>query len=252
MGWFSFLDPVLNTVLGPLLSLPPLWATLLIAFIMTLVLTLAYKYFTDQDLMKDLKDQIKAFQAQMKELKDKPEEMMKVQKKSMEINMKYMMHSMKPTLFTFIPIILIFGWLQSSMAFVPIMPGAEFTIDATFLENTKAILEVIPSQGIELLTDSEQPIVDNSAQWGLKGEKGNYQLKITHEESTQTHNLKIDDTFYNDPTSTFKDSSITQIKVNQEKLIVMNLFGWKLGWLGAYIIFSIVLSIFLRKVLKVY
>ena len=42
------------------------------------------------------------------------------------------------------------------------------------------------------------------------------------------------------------------IQVMHNKLITLNLFGWKLGWLGAYLIFSIVTSIGLRKLFKVY
>lgn len=251
MGFFTFLDPVLNTVLGPLLSMDPTYAVALIAFLMTLLLTLAYKFLTDQDLMKDLKAQIKGFQEQMKTLKEHPEKMMKVQKQAMELNMKYMMHSMKPTLFTFIPIILIFGWLNAHMAFIPIMPGTEFTVEGQFTANTEAFLKVIPS-GVTLLTEEKQPIVDGNAQWGLKGNKGNYQIEITHKDTTETKDLKIDNHYYEEPLEKFGDGSITSINVGLKKQIVLNLFGWELGWLGAYIIFSIFFSILLRKVLKVH
>ncbi|MBI4447344.1 DUF106 domain-containing protein [Candidatus Woesearchaeota archaeon] len=88
------------------------YGLIIISFILTLIVTLAYKFFTDQKLMKELKEEMKALQKEVKELKDHPEKMMEAQKKAMEKNMKYLMHSMKPTLITFIPIILIFGWLR--------------------------------------------------------------------------------------------------------------------------------------------
>ncbi|MFH1972869.1 MAG: EMC3/TMCO1 family protein [archaeon] len=109
MVFNSFLDPVL----GPVMSIPSPWNLLLISFILTTIITLIYKFVTDQKMMKELKDEMKAFQKEMKELKDNPSKMMEVQKKAMEKNMKYMMHSLKPTLITFIPIIFIFGWLRS-------------------------------------------------------------------------------------------------------------------------------------------
>jgi len=252
MGWFSFLDPAIDTVMGPLLGLDPLYAVGTIAFIMTLILTLAYKFLTNQDLMKQLKAEIKALQAEMKELKEHPEKMMKVQKKAMETNMKYMMESFKPTLITFIPIILILGWMQGALAFEPIMPGEEFTLEATFTEGELAILKVLPTQGIKITTRVEQQIVENKARWGIRAEKGNYQLTVIQKDSKQSHEVTIDEQLYKDPLSTFSDNSITKLETSQKKLIVLNLFGWELGWLGAYIIVSIICSIVLRKVLKVH
>ena len=56
MGFFSFLDPVLNAIFDPLLSLGPFWALLVISLIVSTLITLIYKWVTDQDLMKRLKD----------------------------------------------------------------------------------------------------------------------------------------------------------------------------------------------------
>ena len=106
-------DSFFDAVFGPILGLPNPLGLLIISFILTAIITVIYKYMTDQELMKTLKEDIKAMQKQMKELKDNPEKMMAVQKEAMQKNMKYMMHSMKPTLITFIPIIIIFGWLRS-------------------------------------------------------------------------------------------------------------------------------------------
>ena len=95
------------------MSIPAPWNVLLMSFILTLIMTLLYKFFTDQKLMKELKDDMKALQAEMKLLKDNPEKMMETQKKAMEKNMKYLLQSLKPTLITFIPILVIFAWLHA-------------------------------------------------------------------------------------------------------------------------------------------
>lgn len=104
---------LLDALLGPLLNMPDPYGLLAISFMITGLITLAYKFMTDQELMKSLKEELKEIQKELKKLKDNPEKMMEVQKKAMEKNMKYMMHSMKPTLITFIPIIIIFGWLRN-------------------------------------------------------------------------------------------------------------------------------------------
>ena len=110
MALEGIFDPTLGWLLN---TLPAPWGLLVISFLLTLLITLAYKYITDQELMKTLKADMKAIQAEAKALKDDPKAAMAKQKEAMDKNMKYMMHSFKPMLFTFIPIILVFGWLRA-------------------------------------------------------------------------------------------------------------------------------------------
>lgn len=106
-------ENTVGVILGPIMNLPEPFGLLVISFLLTAVMTLVYKFMTDQKMMKELKDELKLLQKEMKELKDNPTKMMEVQKKAMEKNMKYMMHSMKPTIITFLPIIVIFSWLRN-------------------------------------------------------------------------------------------------------------------------------------------
>ena len=106
-------DSFFNFVFGPIMNLPAPLNLFIISFILTGLITLAYKYLTDQTKMKELKDEMSSMQKKMKEMKDQPDKVMSMQKDAMKKNMEYMKHSMKPTLFTFVPIIIIFGWLRS-------------------------------------------------------------------------------------------------------------------------------------------
>jgi len=107
-------DSFFNLIFGDLISWNPLVAIILISFLMTLVITLSYKFLTNQEMMKSLKEEIKGFQQQMKENKEDTQKVMELQKQALEKNMKYMMHSFKPTLFTFVPLIIIFTWLRTT------------------------------------------------------------------------------------------------------------------------------------------
>ena len=129
MAYYDFL----NVVFAPLLKLPILWTVIILSFIVSIIIIIITKYTTDQALMKKLKGDLKEHQKQIKELKGNPAKAMEVQKKSMELNMKYMMHSLKPTLITFIPIILIFGWMSSTFAYESIKPGQEFSVTLFFV-----------------------------------------------------------------------------------------------------------------------
>lgn len=107
------LESVLNPVFSPVMSLPEPFALMAISLILTFITTLIYKYTTDQELMKSLKDEIKELKEESKKFKESPTKMMEINKTMMEKSMKQMGQSWKPMLFTFVPVIFIFGWLRS-------------------------------------------------------------------------------------------------------------------------------------------
>jgi len=57
---------------------------------------------------------------------------------------------------------------------------------------------------------------------------------------------------YKPPVITFKNGELKALQINNQPLKAVNLFGWKIGWLGSYIIFSIIFSLVLRKILKLH
>ena len=196
---------------------------------------------------------MKKFQKEMKEFKQEPKKVMALQKRAMETNMKYMMHSLKPTLITFIPLIIIFGWLNANLAFEPIMPNTEFTTTAIFESGTTGAIALIIPEQLDLLTNATQAIEDNQVQWRLKGPAGEYILEyVYNEQSYNTELLITEKQTYKQPIKKIKDSSLQILQTDHEKIKPLNLFGWRIGWLGTYIIFSIAFSMTLRKILKLH
>jgi uncharacterized membrane protein (DUF106 family) len=108
------LNSIFNTLLGWTLLFGKLWSVVIISFIVTLMTTLVYKFLTNQKEMKELKENMKAFQKQVKENKHDVEKVKNIQKEMMAMQMKYMRHSWKPMLYTFLPLILIFGWMRAT------------------------------------------------------------------------------------------------------------------------------------------
>ncbi len=106
------LDSFFNFVFGWAISINSAFGLILISFIFTFLVTLAYKYFTDQDLMKQLKDDMKKLRKEMKEFRENPEKMIEIQKKSFEKSMQQMKMQFKPMLITLIPLLLLFSWLR--------------------------------------------------------------------------------------------------------------------------------------------
>jgi uncharacterized membrane protein (DUF106 family) len=254
----SFLNPVFDFLFGWMLPLPPFWSILILSFIMSLIVIVITKFTTKQDLMKHLKEESKSLQQQMKTLKDSPEKMLEVQKKHMESSMKYMRESFKPMFFTFLPIIVIFGWITAHLAYEPIMPGQEFSVK---VELDKALGPVTVTatapQGITLTSDAQKYAENGEVIFTFKAEQaGEYSspgldFKVNGYEYSKDVIVSEQRT-YATPVKTIRDETVRTITTMQEKTKVITLGSFSLSWLWSYIIFSIVFSSILRKLLRVY
>lgn len=252
-------NAILDPVLRPILSLPPIISILVVSLVISLIVTFVYKLLTDQKKMKELRDNIKASQEELKRCKDNPKKMMDVQKKAMEHNMQYMVSSLKPTLITLLPIILIFGWLNANMAYYPLTSGEEFEVSAFFNEDIagEVSLSSVPELEID---DTEQEIKNGKAIWILKGGEGEYILEFEHKNKTYQKDILIsNERRYEQPIEPVRDSFINKIEIGNKPIIYIplpfDLLMWKqggIGWLGTYIIFSLVFSTGLRKLLKIH
>jgi len=243
----------LNPIFGPLLNIPAVYGLVILSFLISLIIVVIYKYTTDQSLMKSLKDETKELQVQMKTLKHDPEKMMQVQKRAMEVNMKYMWQSMRSTIFTFIPIIIIFGWLQAHFAYDPLLPNQEFSVEVLLEKGIEGTVNLSATEGIIITSNSSKEITNGNAIFTMKGDPGLYDLQFSVDGKEYAKDILITNEMkYSPVQKIIKDKTVNTIKVDNQPKRVLNLFGWKLGWLGTYIIFSILFSIVLRKLLKVY
>ena len=249
MVFESFVDPIFR----PLLALPPFWAVLIISLALALLTTLVYKWFTDQEKMKGLKDEIKGLQQRMKEHKEHPETMLSIQKEAMQKNLEYMKHSFKPMLITFLPPIVIFGWLNATLAYAPLLPGHEFTVEAEVYGSGIGELELLVPEKVILRSESVQQVQQGKAAWQLSGEAGEYLLQVRAGNEIQVKKVRItEEQQYESPVQEYQESVIRKVSVRQEKLTVLNLFGWRMGWLITYILVSIIATTVLRKLLRLY
>ncbi|MBI2109792.1 DUF106 domain-containing protein [Candidatus Woesearchaeota archaeon] len=136
-----------------------LWSIVIISFLLTALTTWIYKKFTNQQELKEIREQMTKLREDIRNNKNDAGKMTELNKKMWELSGKQMRSNFRPMLITFLPLILIFGWM-----------GTTFKVSE------------------EILT------------WGVH----------------------------------------------------IPLFGTGFGWLGTYILASLVFSIILRKVFKIY
>ncbi len=240
------------------------------AFFMSLLSTVVYKLVTDQDKMKSVQRKQKQLRKDMQKYRDNPDKMMKLQKQAMEINMEVFPQTMKSMMVTLLPLLLIFNWLGATVAYNSIAPGQPFNTTVVFENQVSGQVTLTSSEGIDNLSPGMQQVTGNAVSWTLKGEEGEHTLEYTYGNETYSKDLLISESGYSDPALTKQkklfflipvgdgipaDSSIKTIQIDYQPVKPLgkfSLFGWRPGWLATYMVSSLLFSLVLRKVLKVY
>ena len=134
---------ILNTIFNPILALDPnpqnpALTVLIIAFIVSLITTVANKYLVDQDKVNENQKKSRELSSRMREAQKKGDgkELAKLQAEQTEMlknQNAVMMESFKPMLVTFVPIILIFFWMRTSIIsnLVLILPAPAYWLTLT-------------------------------------------------------------------------------------------------------------------------
>lgn len=248
MAYYDFL----NIIFSPLLKLPVSLAVIFLSFIISVIIIVITKYTTDQESMKKLREDMKEYQKQAKEARHIPSKALEIQKKSMQLQLDYFKHSFKATIFTFIPILFIFPWIGANFAYESIKPQQDFTVTAIF-ESANGEVEIIIPEGITLIDDKIKKIENGKATWTLKGNEGEYILEFVYNDEKQQKSVLItnDKKYIEQLKKT--NGAIKSMQINYKKLIVLpiGIKDW-FGWLGTYIWSSIIFTMGLRKMIKVY
>ena len=134
---------VLNSIFNPILAMDPnphnpALTVLIIAFIVSLITTIANKYLVDQDETNRIQKEVKDFQSELREAQKNGDgkrvaELQAKQPEILSMQNKMMTSSFKPMIVTFLPIILIFFWMRTSVIhdLVLILPQPVYWVTLT-------------------------------------------------------------------------------------------------------------------------
>ena len=97
----------------------PLLFVTLLSIAASFLVTLSYKFLTNQETLKRLRQESNDLRKKIKEEnkinKDNPEKLMEMQKRMMDMSFEQMRHTFKPMIINFLPLIILFWWIRNSV-----------------------------------------------------------------------------------------------------------------------------------------
>ncbi len=140
---FGIVYEALNTIFNPILAMDPNPANpaltvLIIAFIVSLITTVANKYLVDQDALNEKQKRMQEFNKELRDAQKRGDgkrmaELQAQQAEMMKDQTAMMSDQFKPMIVTFVPIILIFFWMRTSAIhdLVVILPTTVYWVTLT-------------------------------------------------------------------------------------------------------------------------
>lgn len=245
---------------------------ILISFLTGLLMLLIFRFTSNQQGIRKVKNKIKAHLLELRLYKDSMRISLKAQGGIFRANFKYIVYATKPMLVIFIPVCLILIQLNFWFAYNSLIPGEKAILKIKLKDNYNPLnlnLVIEPSSGIGIDTPSLRIEEDGEINWRISAkEKGVHDLyilvngkKITKKVSiaqkalSKISPLKIQhnviDEFLNPGEPPLpKDTPIRSVEITYP-LKNMNFFGLHLHWLIAYLALSIIFGFAFKGIFKV-
>lgn len=247
---------------------------ILISFLTALLMLFIFRFTSNQEGIRRVKNKIKAHLLELRLFKDSLSLSFKAQGNIFRYNLRYISYSAKPLLVMIIPLILILIQLNLWFGYEALTPGQE-TIIKVKLEEGQNLLDINlalePSTGFDIQTPPLRIEEEEEINWRLQArEKGVHDLTlivngqrlikkvaIAQRPLSKISPLKVRRNFINELVNPGEfplpqDLPIKTIEVKYPAKS-MNLFGWTIPWLlgiPPWLIVYFVLSIILGFVFK--
>ena len=148
----KILNPIFHLLFLPFAGREPVWALIWISLLTAVLALLIYRFFSSQDLIKQVKNRIKSHILEMRLFQQDPVLMGRAVRSVLGANLFYLKLNLKPFLFMFIPVILILIQTETRIGYRPLHPG-ESAIVRSFWTSEKAMdeqacFQLTPSEGL--------------------------------------------------------------------------------------------------------
>lgn len=254
---------------GPFQSLHPFWGLLAMSVVTGFILLFIWKYTTNQDRMRVVKDRIKMHFIELRLYQDDMGVVWKTQGRILKQNFRYLTLVLIPAVIIIIPVVFILVDMDHRFGRVPLEPG-QSTIVKVKLAGRGGLPEVdlVAPEGIVVETPRLRIPIEREINWRIRAARpGDFDLAFRVDGQEVTKNLTVGNSvkrfsavkgqatvgeaFFNpgeDPLP--KDSAIHSIEVVYPSRR-FGLESWIGHWLTLFCVFSLLVGFGLKPVFKV-
>lgn len=258
----AILDPlyaVYNALFAPLLQAGGLYTGALltiglISVVLAVILTLLYKFLTDNEERKRLKEKAKEYKEKADEARknDNDEKMQKYMEQSMKVNKDMFKMNLKPMAVSFAIVLLIFPWMSNVFtpsATLHATTNTSFTGNFTYQGET---VDLTAEQTlIEELDETRLTVETSDGTTVVNAQVQDDELTVLDKEPVPVGSSDWEVKNMQRLENTDKDGTGLQLQLSLITVAMSLPLIGNLEWLGFYILISIPLTFGLRKAMGV-
>jgi len=268
----SLFGKIFEIIFLPFRSLSPWIGMILISFLTGLLMLFIFRFTSNQEGIRKVKNKIKAHLLELRLFKDSLALSLKAQGNILLSNLRYIGYSGKPLLVMIIPLVLILIQLNLWFGYHSLKPGEETILKVRLKEGQNLLdvnFSVQPSQSLFIETAPLRIEEENEINWRLKAkEKGIHiltfqvngqsftkKVAVAQKPLTKISPIKmrrnfIDELFNPGEQPLPSEQPVKNIEIKYSSKH-MNLFGWHIHWIIAYFALSIIVGFALKGIFKV-
>lgn len=253
-------------------SLSPWVGMVVVSFLTGIFMLIIYRYTSNQDGIKKIKNKIKAHLLELRLFKDSLRTTFQAQGSLFLSTFKYMSLNLVPLLFMIVPIILILIQCNFWFGYESLDVGEAALLKIKLADGVDVLnvdVSVEPVTGVVLDTPPLRIEEEKEIDWRIRAEEqGHHDLIININDQkvvktvtvegrplTKISPLKVQHSFLDELLYPMEPPIGNDIPVKSIELTYplqyMNFFGWNMHWIIAYFILSIIFGFAFKGVFKV-
>lgn len=263
---------VFEGLFWPFRGLNPWVGMVFIALLTGILMLIVFKSTSNQDGLRKAKNKIKAHLLELRLYKDSLALSLRAQGQILRANLRYIGYTIKPLLIMIVPLLLILIQLNFLFAYRSLNLGEQTLVKVELAENVNPLetdINLLASAGLNVETPPLRIAEDHEIDWRISAaQEGIHRLAVNLDGQSFTKSVAVaqDSLTRIGPLKTRADvwqelmnpvdpplppeSPIRSIKILYPPKN-LSLFGWRIHWLVAYVLLSILFAFGLKGFFKV-
>ena len=262
-------NDLLDVPLGWLLDLPRDATLLAFSLLTALLMTVARRYVTNQDLLRRCSDdlrQLKRLSREAKQLGDKPRRQ-RLRSTVAMIKPMQLIQDLKVLAVVVLPLVVLTLWAVERLDYLPPRVGDELTVRAYLpISSVDGVAHLVPADGFELRSSAIQLVLANEqlppvgvAEWKLRPTSATDELTLTirHRGESAVHRVAIGQRTYLPPQQLHQNERLqqTEVELDRYRPLGLPLRSEEIGlppWMVGYLLLTLVLVPLFKRVLRIF